>query len=176
MDGKQAALLVHALAAPDREWVLSHLPPPQRKRLAGLLQELRQLGIPRDPALLPSLRDALPPPAVPDLSATVRDAGGVDEPGDAAWLAQQPVGRVASVLRDEPPAFVAKLLACRDWPWAAQVAQAHGLPVPDLTGCAAPRFEAHACRCVVERLRSVPAMPVKEHAAPPRARWWRRFA
>jgi hypothetical protein len=43
---RRAALTLHALAAPDREWLLEQLPATDRTALRGLLAELRELGIP----------------------------------------------------------------------------------------------------------------------------------
>ena len=45
---RRAALTLHALAPPDREWLLEQLPAADRSELRGLLSELRELGIPAD--------------------------------------------------------------------------------------------------------------------------------
>ncbi|HEY8880048.1 MAG TPA: hypothetical protein VIN03_20930 [Roseateles sp.] len=51
---RRAALTLHALAAPDREWLLEQLPPTERASLRGLLVELRELGIPADAEVIRS--------------------------------------------------------------------------------------------------------------------------
>jgi CHAD domain-containing protein len=58
---RRAALTLHALAAPDREWLLEQLPATDRTALRGLLAELRELGIPADADVIRSaLAEAAP--------------------------------------------------------------------------------------------------------------------
>jgi len=58
---RRAALTLHALAAPDREWLLAQLPTPQGAALRGLLLELRDLGIPADASVIrTALAEAAP--------------------------------------------------------------------------------------------------------------------
>ena len=49
---RKAALLLHAMPAESRLWVLAQLPPAQSEKLQDLLGELRELGIPADQDLL----------------------------------------------------------------------------------------------------------------------------
>lgn len=100
---RRAALMVHALAGADREWLLEQLPREQRERLQPLLADLQALGIPADAALLQQVIAApaperAPAPQPPSL-----------ENADAAAL-----GRA---LQDEPARLVAQLLHARAWPW-----------------------------------------------------------
>lgn len=61
---RRAALTLHALAVPDREWLLAQLPTAHRTALRGLLDELHELGIPADAAVIrAALAEATP--AVP---------------------------------------------------------------------------------------------------------------
>jgi hypothetical protein len=90
---RRAALTVHALQPRDQRWVLQRLPAPQRAVVAGLLGELRELGIPSDRRLLQPVLET---------SAAAAALGVPVEPGPAA-VAGGPLP--AGLLRDEP-AFV----------------------------------------------------------------------
>ena len=58
---RRAALTLHALAAPDREWLLEQLPATDSAALRGLLAELQELGIPADADVIRSaLAEAAP--------------------------------------------------------------------------------------------------------------------
>lgn len=49
---RSAALTLHGLSAPDRQWLLAQLDPQHRTQLQILLDELVLLGIPSDPELV----------------------------------------------------------------------------------------------------------------------------
>jgi hypothetical protein len=51
---RRAALTLHALAAPDREWLLEQLPASESAVLRGLLAELHELDIPADAEVIRS--------------------------------------------------------------------------------------------------------------------------
>lgn len=114
---RRAALLLHAMAPADRDWVLRQLSPGGHDRLRELLRELNELGIPRDPALLkhfavaPLARDAARQvEALPDeLSAAT----------PAETIAAADPARLAAILSGEPAELLALLLSVRDWPWHA---------------------------------------------------------
>ena len=107
---RRAALLLHAMAPADRDWVLTRLPANGRAGLETLLRELGELGIPRDSALLEQVVTVKAHAAEPNLDAPDRAALFT------AIAAADPA-RLAIVLRDEPVDLVAMLLAARDWTW-----------------------------------------------------------
>ncbi|RQP26663.1 hypothetical protein [Piscinibacter terrae] len=146
MSSRQAALLVHSLAAPDREWVLSRLDGAEQERLRGLLSELGELGIPQDRRLVESAL-AQPTPRVAAIATMpVDDDGLVRHAGAQA---------IAGVLHREPTAFVRKLIACGDWPWLEDVASRLGIPSGSIAegSAASPAFRRAAIGLLASRLR-----------------------
>ncbi|HET8748745.1 MAG TPA: hypothetical protein VFM98_24330 [Ramlibacter sp.] len=99
----RAALTLHALSGPDRQWVLAALSDGQRETLNRLLQELEQLGIPRDA----------------ELAAALAAESTGEESGARALRALDKAGvhRLAEILSAEPPRLVVALLAGAPWPW-----------------------------------------------------------
>lgn len=126
---RQAALLVHAMAASDREWLWEKLSVQEQDNLRVLLTELESLGIPADRSFLAEVLASVPN----DIAAAVAGGGmleslypsssmesGLTEISDEAFLAQLDeidATILASVLRSEPPLLIARLLLLRDWPW-----------------------------------------------------------
>lgn len=166
---RRAALLLHALAPVDRDWMLAQLSAPQRATLEPLLTDLEILGIPPDPELF---REVLQAPAT--------------APAAPASLAQADPRILADVLKDEPVGLTVQLLACGPWPWA-EALRGHLGP--------ALRRQVEACQCqvatpgpilrelllagVAERLSRHPGMPVESlQPGPPTLtpRWsWARW-
>lgn len=102
---RQAALLLHGLPSAVRQQVIARLGATESARLAPLLKDLAELGIP------PSLGESLQ---------------GFKESNDARLPAPQRVERmsaeeVASRLHILSPVMVAKLLRSREWPWEQRV-------------------------------------------------------
>lgn len=120
MDGyRRAALTLHGLGEADRGWLLAQLPPADRARLTGLLEELRGLGMPADPALLSGLAERGPQPA-------------------AARLRAAPAKRMQAILAAEPARLAAAVLAIRrEEAVAPQLAAA-------LVSCIEARLDAEA--------------------------------
>lgn len=104
----RAALALHALTESDRAWLLGALGVEDRDRLAPLLRELEELGIPREARLLETLARAEPEPPV-------RERIGLED------LTGAGVRRLAELLADEPPRMVAALVSSRPWTWRAQL-------------------------------------------------------
>lgn len=111
---RRSALLLHSVGADDQAWLLDRLTDQQQSALRGLLGELEQLGIPRQPELL---HEALP---VANAASPTPVA-----PGDALIrrLSALPVDRVDGLLREEPSDVIARLLAMAPWPWEAALMQ-----------------------------------------------------
>lgn len=113
---RRAALLAHAMPAADRAWLLAELDPDRRGVLAGLLDELRSMGIPRDPALVRQLLDE-EAAGSPDRSLTA--------------LGPDALPRLFDVLRGEPETIVAIFLHAQSWPWRGAALQELGVAVRD---------------------------------------------
>ncbi len=118
--GRQAALLVHAMCPPDRDWLMSQLGEAARGALAGMLTELETLGIPADGAFVErALAEAgsRAPAAPPERAAPLPATDGTPLELVTAAAPES----IADLLRDEPPGLVALLLAVHEWPWRADV-------------------------------------------------------
>jgi hypothetical protein len=171
MSSRQAALLVHSLAAADREWVLSHLSGPEQDRLRGLLSELGELGIPQDRRLVESALATSAPRATAIASLPMDDDGLVRHAGAQA---------IAEALHREPTDFVRKLIACGDWPWLDEVASRLGIPPGSIAGgsAASPAFRRAATVLLANRLRdagvatTMPVRPVNTTTDPTSPRPW----
>lgn len=112
---RRAALMLHGLARTDREMILGQLDPVHRVAIEPLLEELAELGLPADTALLEELlKDAKDAPA-----AEVK-------PADVLMRAD--ARHVERVIAAEPPLLVARLLAAGDWPWKDAVLARTPLP------------------------------------------------
>lgn len=111
-DIRRAALTLHALPAPDREWVLRRLDPHQQRLLGDQLRELQALGIVADDRLV---RDALT--QAPSEEAT---------PAWKEMLRAADAERVHALIQNEPAALVARLLALGPWPWEADLMERLG--------------------------------------------------
>lgn len=106
---RRAALVLHSLHDADRAWVLEALPASQRSIIQPLLDELRQLGIPRDS----ELSNILPTPSV--------SPPGVGRASALEELSSEGVRSLAQVLREEPLQVTACLLGARAWAWQEEL-------------------------------------------------------
>ena len=169
---QQAALSLHAMHASDRRWLLEQLPVSQRSRLASMLDELEQLGVPREPVLLEEVSNAQPAPS---------SVHPLVEP-----LRRQDARQLGRVLEAEPDAVAVALLG-RVGPWrddvlaglpAARREAIEGAldrvsPLPDSA------YEA-LCEATLLTLEITPGDAAAAHETPaPRRRWleklpWRR--
>lgn len=102
---RQVALMLHGLADADRAWLLGRLGPARVEVLEPLLAELRELGIPADPALA---AQALEPVAAHD-DAELRS---VTQTIGASTLPQ-----LQLALADEAQGVIAAVLTAGNWPW-----------------------------------------------------------
>lgn len=163
-----SALLLHAMVAQDRDWLMRRLDPEQGLALQALLDELRRLGIPSDRGVLDQA-----------LRTVASERCGAGEAGNELALADP--AQLAELLRREPGRLVARLLAQRDWPWqeallallpaASRLCGADGPRHSELV--AAPKLDAALLAALGRRLQAGPRLPL---APPPRKRWWRRPA
>jgi hypothetical protein len=112
---RRAALMLHGLARADCDVILGQLDPVQRVAIEPLLEELAELGLPGDTALLQEL-----------LKTEAATAPVERKPVDV--LAHAPAHDVERVLANEPPLIVARLLAAQDWPWKEAVLARTALP------------------------------------------------
>lgn len=106
---RHAALLLHAMAPSDRDWLLDSLPEQERSGLRTLLQELEELGMARDPALIAEATRAAGGAAVPRVPAS-------DE-GSLHALNGHQLDALIRLMQAEPPRLVADWLRLADWPW-----------------------------------------------------------
>lgn len=104
----RAALALHGLPGDDRAWVLAALPGDQQMLLQSLLQELEELGIPREASLFDGIA-----------GNRHEQAAAAADPLQA--LQGAGVQRLADLLAAEPPRIAAALLAGGPWPWREQL-------------------------------------------------------
>lgn len=110
---RKSALLLHAMAQADREWVMAQLPEAERATLVALLAELESLGIPADRALVAEVVNTVREPE--ESAAPSREAALVRE------IALADSSHLSALLRDEPALVLAHLLRIADWPWRAEL-------------------------------------------------------
>lgn len=103
---RKTALCLYSMHRADRDWVLEHLPFEQQKRLQAMLDELKTIGVPNEPALFPMLElNKRKPVSDPGHSETINF---ID---NASWQ------RVSAVLDGEPYSVYAFIVGCRQWAW-----------------------------------------------------------
>lgn len=165
---RQAALTVHALPDADRAWLLQSLSPLQRETLRPLLAELEELGIPRDPGLLPSIhREA----------AHRRAMAAWPESLDAAGIAA-----LSRVLEREPAGVTRMLLAIHPWDWVDELPATLRQRALTLKSEAslAPALRESLIHALQEQVqKELGREPVATMASAPMSRWQRartRFA
>lgn len=161
---RRSALLLHAMQSADRDWVLAALPASQREELVALLGELGVLGIPADGEILR------------------RFTVGVGE-ARSPTLPDEAIGRLATLLQDEPPQVAAwlladgaqgcsdRLLAAFDDEFASQVEAARRLPVPRAAAEATAKLFAEHVKA---QRASAPKTDARPNGALALLRRWRR--
>ncbi len=150
---RQAALAAHALDDEDQRWLLQALQPAHRALLLPLLDELKALGLPAEPACL---------------EAALEQGRASTHPAASAppAAAEQLVARLAA----EPVALVDWVLRLQRWPWGDVLRSR----VP-AAGIAAPGGEAPARDAwLLQRLAMLTA-PAPTPRASPLARWVQRW-
>ncbi len=173
---RRAALLVHAMERPDRDWVLGQLAPDERDQLATMLAELRELGIPAERELLKQAVAEMPPASQHAQAADPpRENAPSDTTSPQAMLRRADPALIARALRAEPPALVAAVLALEPWPWREAVLAQLGVKRAEVGELLAPgsvpaaRLHEHAPAAVARRIeelaRSV-ATQAADHGRP----------
>lgn len=157
---RRAALLVHAMPAADREWLLAELDPAHRSVLAALLEELRGLEIPRDPTLLQQLLD--------------EEAAGDPERSLAA-LPAAALPRLWDVLRGEHESVTATFLRAGAWPWRQAALQELGAPVREAFASAPAAAPGHLRQAIVDSVWQAVQALEPTNSTPRRARRWSNF-
>jgi len=149
---RQAALLLGAMSASDRAWVLAQLPTADRAILDPMLGELDALGIPVDADLLDAVleKPARGAPTEPG-SPAPRDAA------DTAAVLNAAPAALLKLLAHEPAGLIARLLGMRAWPWQQEFMKL------------LPASKAAEVRDCLERY----AMPLTEAPDPAVASLWR---
>jgi hypothetical protein len=99
---RRAALTLHALAEPDRDWVLRRLDTQQQRQVQQHLGELQALGIAADSRLV---------------EQALQQGATVAEPQWRNALRGCDPQRVHDALRGEPAALIARVLNNGPWPW-----------------------------------------------------------
>ncbi|MDQ8033152.1 MAG: hypothetical protein REJ50_14135 [Bordetella sp.] len=127
---RRAALLLHAMDAADRVWVLEALPAHAQAVLRPLVAELEALGLERDPALVEQALRAAEPPDHGAAMGAVPPVAGPGAPGillpDEQFLMTLDAGQVrllVAALGKEPPELIRLVLTTRAWPWHAALMQ-----------------------------------------------------
>jgi hypothetical protein len=165
---RQAALLLHGLAARDREWMLAQLNDGQAGELRALLDELQALGIPADADLIGAASRAGQRADMPDAPA---------QPG--AVLATAAANRIHALLAAEPDRLVALAIASSAWPWKERVLSLLGeersLRIRELAMLTNPGPQARRAvlRDLAERLATLPASAGASENPPEHSRWTR---
>ena len=133
---RQSALLLHGLAKADQRWILSQLPDADRLIVAQHLAELKELGIPADPALGAQAR-----------SARAHAAAGPLHAASGAAMAR--------LLADEPLWLVRQVLALAEWPWRAAFLETHNTAQRErLSGAAPAALAPEAAARLLARLET----------------------
>lgn len=101
-DLRRAALTLHALAEPDRDWVLRRLGTSQQRQVQEHLGELAALGLAADASLV---------------EQALRQGASAPEPQWRNVLHACDAQHLLDALRGEPATLVARVLNNGPWPW-----------------------------------------------------------
>ncbi len=168
---RHAALLLHAMAPADRNWMLDVLPHQERAALVPLLAELEALGIERDSALIDAATsgEEFAAPAALQANEVVSGMPHSAVRPDEAMLRSldaEQVSVLAGLLWIEPAGLIAEFLGVADWPWHEALLEAMGpmqrrkieahLATMGTAASMPPGLRAALISMVVARLRGRP--------------------
>lgn len=108
---RRAALCLYALDIADQEWLLQKLSEPQRERLQQMLQELTQMGVPKDQKWFPDL--------VQESSSELTEQSYTCDETQAyiRQIDKAHPDQIAKILDHEPVSVVTPILSQRVWAW-----------------------------------------------------------
>ena len=108
---KKVALHLHGLSDVDCQWLMSRLPERHRVRLLEMLDELKSLGIPKEPGLLASIEV--------EQAHTNNEAmhNAKESPEYIQNLDSASAEHICNVLSKEHDNVIAIILASHDWNW-----------------------------------------------------------
>jgi flagellar motor switch protein FliG len=114
---RRSAILLHSLNDKDRNWLLKNMPINQREMLTELLEELREIGIPRDEKLIQDFFQECAPKtelieSITYVEITAEEAALKTISGADAFV-------MFKVLGKQPSIFIAKFLSIQPWDWKA---------------------------------------------------------
>ncbi|MBV1787724.1 hypothetical protein KQ940_06605 [Marinobacterium sp. D7] len=107
---RKIALQLHALNKKDSQWILDQLGARDRDSVAVLLDELVELGIPRDQ---PLLTDS----AIEELIQNERGEEPSQPSSTEAIIARAGTEEIVNVLSSESDDVIGLVLSISDWPW-----------------------------------------------------------
>jgi len=157
---RQVALMLHGLADADRTWLLGRLGPAQVDVLEPLLAELRELGIPADPALAAQALEPVAARGDAEMHSITQTIGACALP------------QLQLALADEPQGVIAAVLMAGNWPWqdaflaAQEPAKARAIKELMQSHRGGAALHRALLRSLAERLGGKRAIP-----AAPRAGW-----
>lgn len=119
----QSALLLHAMTASDRDWLLARLDQSDRERLQVLLDELESLGIPADESILHQALASVHGEDGHDADQQRQTPVFDHTDSDAVMERMLTAGpeQLAAVLKAEPDLLIARFLGTHPWPWREEV-------------------------------------------------------
>lgn len=178
---RRTALLLHTLQPADRAALLEQFDADEQLVLQTLLQELSELGIPRDKSLLDETMAGLPAAlnlsagaATTTTAASLRAEVGME--ALIAWLDRVSAQQISALLNDESPELIARILACHGWSWSVGVVeQFEPLKRRQIKALShsleqlAPRLSLTLLNLLAARLRALPASTAQ--AMPQQLTW-----
>lgn len=116
---RHAALLLHAMSAADRRWILERMPESQQQALHSLVVELDALGIPPDKSSLEGLQQSIDVRPLPTHSLADAPRERTADELDLMALDAMGIASLAQAWRAQPARLVVQALCLRPWPWRA---------------------------------------------------------
>lgn len=112
---KKAALYLHGLNEEDASWMLQQLPEDKSSFLQTILDELQQLGIPKERTLLD------------DVLSSQQGIQAETAEREVSFLASIDAGDIVSAFESESDEVFALFLSIHEWPWKEQALSGSGL-------------------------------------------------